>query len=131
MTLKKIIVEKKEGCRRCKSVVHKQILFLIQRRFEFQDFILSLQLKIWMNNLVIFYVDMEVFEPSSITELFTADGQYEVERLYVIVSNKKQYSFEIGRMLLNFLDKWMKEITKMISIKICQRQQINERWKKT
>ena len=93
--------------------------FLIQRSFEFQDFILSLQLKIWRNNSVIFYVDMEVFETSSITELFVADGQYVAGKLSVLVLNKKQSSFVIGKMLLQLLDKWMVEITKMISIRIC------------
>ena len=34
--------------------------------------------------------------------------------MYVLVSNKKQF-FEIGRMLLKLLDRWMMEITKMIS----------------
>lgn len=115
IALKQIVAEEKEGCRGCKRTVHKQVLFLIQRRFECQDFILSWKLKFWMNKLVIFYVDMEVFEPSSITELFVADGKYEVERLFILVANKKQSSFKIERMLLKSLDKWMLKIPKMIS----------------
>jgi len=38
---------------------------------------------------------MEEIEQGSITKIFTTDGQYVVERLYVIVINKKQYFFEI------------------------------------
>ena len=52
------------------------ILFLIQRRFEYREFILNLQLKIEMNSSVKFNRNMEEIEQSSITQIFETDEQY-------------------------------------------------------
>ena len=74
-------------------------------------------------------MNMEEIEQSSITELFAADGQYVVEKLYVLVLSKKKYYFEVERILLNLLDRWMIKTTKVTSMRNCQSQQVKERWK--
>ena len=82
-----------------------------------------------MSNSVKFNRNMEEIEQGSITKNFVADGQYVVERLYVLVLNTKQSSFEIGRILLKILDRWMMKTTKVMSMRNCQSQQVKERWK--
>ena len=127
--LRQVIAKDKEDYRGCESIIHKQVLFLIQRRFEYWEFILNLQLKIGMSSSVKFNRNMEEIEQGPITKIFAAGGQYVVKRLYVLVSNKKQFSFEIGRILLKILDRWMVKTTKVMSMRNCQSQQVKERWK--
>ena len=48
---------------------------------------------------------------------------------YVLVSNKEQSSFEIEKIPLKILDKWMMKTTKLIGMGIFQSQQVKKRWK--
>lgn len=74
IALKQVITEEKENYKGCESIVHKQNLFLIQRRLEYREFILNLQLKIWMDSSVKFNRNMEEIEQGSITKIFATDG---------------------------------------------------------
>ena len=72
---------------------------------------------------------METTKQGSITKIFVVDGQYVVGGSYVLVSNEEQSSFEIEKIPLKILDKWMMKTTKVVGMGIFQSQQVKKRWK--
>jgi len=129
IALNQIIAEEEEDFWKCGSIVHRHILLLIQRRLKCREFILRMQLENWVSSSTKVDKKMEKIEQSSIINIFSARGQYIVERLYVLVLNNAQSSFEIGRTLLKLFDRWMMTTTKIMSIRNFQSQRIKGRWK--
>lgn len=129
IALNQIIAEEEEDFGKCGSIVHRQIFLLIQRRLKCREFILRMQLENWVRSSTKVDKKMEKIEQSSIINIFAARGQYIAERLYVLVLNNAQSSFEIGRTLLKLFDRWTMTTTKIMSIRNCQSQRIKGRWK--